>query len=260
VYKYKPRKRRRALKGYVVPDEASERLRRRVRWRRVIAVAGLLAAVALAVVVYSSPLLRVREVEVVGANNSTPERVVEVADLEGESMFSVPLAAAQERILEMPLVRAVDARARWPNKVQIEVIERTPWGYWNLNDTSYVVDLEGYILSEVKPPEQSPVIYDLGDPAPLGPGDYVDADAVLLAQGLQKQVPEKLGQKITKFEYTPDDGLAITTDAGYRVVVGDSQNFDYKLTVWKAVEDEVGRAEMAGHVLDLRFRDRPSYQ
>jgi cell division protein FtsQ len=260
VYRYKPRKRRRALKGYVVPDEATERLRRRVRWRRVIVVGALVAAVALAVVVYSSPLLRVKEVEVVGAKNTTADRVAEVAHLEGESMFSVPLEDAQARILEMPLVRAVDANLRWPNKVQIEVIERTPWGYWNLNGTSYVVDLEGYILSDVQPPKGSPVIFDLGDPAPLGAGDYVDSDAVLLAQELLKYVPEKLGQKITKFEYAPDDGLAILTDAGYRVVVGDSQNFEYKLTVWKAVEDELGRGKMAGHVLDLRFRDRPSYQ
>jgi hypothetical protein len=26
------------------------------------------------------------------------------------------------------------------------------------------------------------------------------------------------------------------------------------------VEDELGRRDMTGHVLDLRFRDRPSYQ
>lgn len=260
MYRYKPRKRRRALKGYVVPDEATERLRRRVRWRRVLAVAALLAIAALAVAVYSSPLLRVKEVEVVGAKNTTPERVAEVADLEGESMFSVSLGEAEERILDMPLVRAVEANLRWPNKVQIEVIERTPWGYWNLADASYVIDTEGFILSDVKPPKGSPVIFDLGDPAPLGAGDYVDSDAVVLAQGLLKYVPEKLGQKVTKFEYTPEDGLSIVTNAGYRVVVGDSQNFDYKLTVWKAVEDELGRKEMAGHVLDLRFRDRPSYQ
>jgi cell division septal protein FtsQ len=154
----------------------------------------------------------------------------------------------------------VEVTVRWPNKVRIEVVERTPWGFWDLNDVSYVIDSEGYILTDVRPPEGSPVILDLGAPAPLTSGDYVDADAVLLAQALLKSVPEKLEQKITKFEYTPQGGLSITTDAGYRVAVGDSQNFDYKMTVWKAVEDELGRRDMTGHVLDLRFRDRPSYQ
>jgi len=260
VYKYQPRKRRRALKGYVVPDEATERRRRRIRWRRVAIVAGLLAAIAMAVVIYSSPLLRVEEVEVVGAQNTTPERIAEVADLEGESMFRAPLDEAEARVSEMGLIKTVEVTRRWPSKVRIEVIERAPWGYWNLKDASYVVDAEGYILADVTPAKGAPVIFDLGAPASLASGDYVDADAVLLAQALLKYVPEKLGQRITKFEYTPEEGLSITTKAGYRVVVGDSQNFDYKLTVWKAVEDELGRAEMVGHVLDLRFRDRPSYQ
>jgi hypothetical protein len=34
---------------------------------------------------------------------------------------------------------------------------------------------------------------------------------------------------------------------------------DYKLAVWQAVEEDIGREDMAGHVLDLRFRDRPAY-
>ncbi len=50
----------------------------------------------------------------------------------------------------------------------------------------------------------------------------------------------------------------MTTNARYSVVVGESQNVDYKLAVWRAVEEEVGREEMAGQVLDLRFGDRPA--
>jgi hypothetical protein len=42
--------------------------------------------------------------------------------------------------------------------------------------------------------------------------------------------------------------------------MGDSQNVDYKMAVWKTVEEEIGRGAMAGHVLDLRFRDHPSFQ
>jgi hypothetical protein len=44
------------------------------------------------------------------------------------------------------------------------------------------------------------------------------------------------------------------------VVIGDSQNMDYKLAVWQQIEKELGRETMGGHVLDLRFGDRPSFQ
>ena len=260
MYKYNPRKRKRALKGYVLPDERTERLRRRVRWRRIVIGLGLLAAIAGAVFLYRSPLLRVQEVEVVGAINTSPQRIAELADLEGASMLNAPLDEAEARIVALPFVKATQARLRWPNKVRIEVIERTPWGYWKLDGISYVIDGEGVIMADVKPPKDAPVIDDVGDPASLAAGDRVDSDAVRLAQELLKFVPEKLSLKIVRLEYTPEDGLSLVTDAGYRVVMGDSQNVDYKLAVWKAVEEEIGRGAMAGHVLDLRFRDRPSFQ
>ncbi|MCH8274048.1 MAG: hypothetical protein IH851_04595, partial [Armatimonadetes bacterium] len=79
MYKYKPGKRRRALKGYVLPDEKAERRRRRLRWRRTLIVLALLAAVAGAVVLYRSPLLRVQEVQVVNATSTSPERIAELA-------------------------------------------------------------------------------------------------------------------------------------------------------------------------------------
>ncbi len=258
MYKYNPRKRRRALKGSVLPDERTERLRRRVRWRRILIALGLLAAIAGAVVLYRSPLLRVQEVQVIGTTNLTPGWIADVADLEGASMLNAPLGDAEARIVALPLVKAVQARLRWPNKVRIEVIERGAWGYWDLAGISYVIDDEGVILPDVKPPQGAPVIHDIGAPADLSPGDRVDTDAVRLAQALLKSVPERLSLTITRFEYTPEKGLSLVTDADYRVIMGDSQNVDYKLTVWRAVEEDIGRGAMASHVLDLRFRDRPA--
>ncbi len=260
MYKYKSGKRRRALKGYALPDEKAERRRRRLRWRRTLIVLALLAAVAGAVVLYRSPLLRVQEVQVVNATSTSPERIAEMADLEGASMFNTPLDEAEARILALPLVKGVQAQRRWPNKVRIEVIERTPWGYWNLAGSSYVIDSDGVILPNVKPPNGAPAIHDVGDPANLSPGNRVDADAVRLAQALLNLVPDQLALGITMFEYAPEKGLSVVTAANYRVVMGDSQNVEYKLAVWKTVEEEIGRGAMAGHVLDLRFRDRPSFQ
>ena len=106
----------------------------------------------------------------------------------------------------------------------------------------------------------SPVIRSVTDPVRLAPGDRVDRDAVQLAQALVRLVPETLALNLDGLEYSPDKGLTVSTDAGYRVVVGDSQNVDYKLAVWRSVEKELGREAMSGHVLDLRFGERPSFQ
>ena len=268
MYRYNPRKRRRpdgrpsgrALKGHVLPDERTERLRRRIRWRRILIVLGLVAAIAGAVALYRSPLLRVQEVQVVGAANLTPQQIADLADLEGASVFNAPLGDAKARIVALPMVKGVDAKLRWPNKVRIEVIERTPWGHWDLAGTSYVIDAEGVVLANVEPPDSAPVIHDTGDPAHLSPGDRVDVDAVALAQALLQSVPEQFALSVVRLEYAPESGLSLVTDAKYRVVMGDSQNVDYKLAVWRTVEEDIGRGAMAGHVLDLRFRDHPALQ
>jgi len=260
VYKYNPRKRRRALRGHVLPDEKTERRRRRLRWRRLFIAMCVLAAVLGAVALYRSPLLRVEEVQVVGARNLAPQQITELADLEGASMFNAPLAEAEARIVALPLVKGAKARLAWPNKVRIEVMERTPWGYWDLAGTAYVIDANGVVLSDIKPAKGAPTIHDTGAPAVLSVGDSVDTDAVRLAQALLSSVPEQLALNVARFEYTPERGLSLVTDAGYRVVMGDSQNVDYKMAVWKTVEEDIGRGAMAGHVLDLRFRDHPSFQ
>jgi cell division protein FtsQ len=260
VYRHSPRKGRRALKGHVLPDEKTERLRRRIRWRRILVVLALAAAIAGAVALYRSPLLRVQEVQVVGAANLTPQQIADLADLEGASMFNAPLGEAETRIVALPMVKAVDARLHWPNKVRIEVIERAPWGHWDLASTSYVIDAEGVVLANVEPPDGAPIIHDTGEPAGLSPGDRVDTDTVALAQVLLQSVPEQLALNVVRLEYTPESGLSLITDAKYRVVIGDSQNVDYKLALWQTVEEDIGRGAMAGHVLDLRFRDHPALQ
>jgi cell division septal protein FtsQ len=221
--------------------------------------ACLLAALAGALALYRSPLLRVQEVEVVGVKNLAPQQITELAGLEGASMFDVPLARAEDRILAQTMVKGVRAHRVWPNKVQIEVVERAPWGFWNLAGKSYVIDSDGVVLADVKP-AKGPIINDVGAPAVLSVGDRVDADAVSLAAALLSSVPEQIALDIMRFDYTPEHGLSLTTSANYRVVIGDSQNVEYKIAVWKTVEEDIGRAEMAGHVLDLRFRDHPSFQ
>jgi cell division protein FtsQ len=241
-------------------DEKTERRRRRIRWRRMLVGLGLMAAVAGAVLLYRSPVLRVQDVQVVGTTNVSPQQIARLTDLEGSSIFNVPLNDAESSIVALPLVKGAKAQIEWPDKVKITIIERQPWGYWDLGGTSYVIDSEGVILPEIKPAEGAPVIHDIGDPVSLSPGDRVDTDAVFLAKAILESVPEQLSLSVVRLEYTPENGLSLTTSAEYRVVMGDSQNVDYKLAVWKTVEEDIGRDAMAGHVLDLRFRDRPSFQ
>lgn len=251
---------RRAIRGEIVLDEATARRLRRVRLRRVLMALTVVTSLAGLIALYLSPALRVHDVQVIGASQVDPAKVKELASLDGDSMLHPNLANAEQQISYLPLVKAVSIDRHWPQTIRIVVTERSPWGYWQVGETNYVIDSEGVVLGDTPPAEGAPAIKDASNKGRLVSGDHVDLDAVRLTQTLLQKVPEALALNVISFEYSIARGLTLATDAGYRVVVGDSQDVDYKLAVWKAVEGQLGRESMPGHVLDLRFRDRPSFQ
>lgn len=251
---------RRPLRGRVLMDERTDRRLRRVRWRRVGMTVAVLAVLAALVGLYESPALRVQRVVVEGVSVTDAGRVRELAAFERDSMLHLDVAGAERRIRYLPMVAAVHISRHWPQTVRIEISERVPWGYWQSGDSLYPIDVEGVVLEGVEPPEGAPVIKDAGPPTRLVSGDRTDPDAVRLAQALVQEVPSRLALNVASIEYSMRTGLVVEADAGYRVVIGDSQNMEYKLAVWKAIESQLGRENMVGHVLDLRFGDRPAFQ
>jgi cell division protein FtsQ len=241
-------------------DEDTARRVNRVRVRRLLLVVAVASILPLATALYLSPVFRVGEVKVVGASQLNPKELRELASLDGDSMLSLDTDGARERIGYLSLVKDVHVERRWPNSVHIVVEERRLWGFWQVGEQKYTVDTDGIVLADIPPPEGAYTITDLTNPVRLVPGDHVDQDAVALAQLLVTRTPEVLSWKPAGFEYSADKGLVLISDTGYRVVVGDSQNIEYKLAVWKKIEEKLGRAAMSGHVLDLRFENRPAFQ
>jgi cell division protein FtsQ len=250
----------RAIKGEVLMDDKTARRVRFIRWRRLIVGVTIVALVVGSTGLYLSPLMRVQEVQVVGATAVSNDEIRSLASIDDHSMLRVDLDAAEHRVESIPIVKDARLERRWPQTVRIEIAERAPWALWKIGEAQYVIDSEGVVLPGSAPIDNAPVIHDVTGQARLVPGDHVDRDAVTVSQSLLQRVPETLALTVGALEYTPQQGLALTTNAGYRVVVGDSQNFEYKLAVWKAIEERLGRGAMAGHVLDLRFGDRPSFQ
>lgn len=248
-----------SLRGEVLMNDRDRRRIARIRWRRIGAALAVIAVFAGLVALYFSPALRVQKAQVSGAQTVSAQEVWSRADLDGASLLTADLSAAESRVEELPMVKEATITRRWPQTLRIDITERTPWAVWQAGGDAYVVDEDGVVLT-AEPPEGAPVIRVDSAGEDLEPGRRVDSDAVALARSLTQQVPEALEQKIATFEWSGVSGLTITTDAGYSVVLGDSQNMDYKLAVWREIEAELGRESMSGHVLDLRFGDRPSFQ
>jgi len=247
----------RPLRGHVLLREDEEPGGPRL-WRRLLLlllVAGLIGG---GLALYFTSVFRVQEVQVTGAQTLNAPYLAELAGLEGASMFTAPLGEAQERLAALTMVKSVKAERIWPHTVRLVVEERQPWMYWYTQDSEYVVDADGVVLEGVMPAPDAPVIYQEDGSASFQTGDVIDADAVHLAKQLLDSLPTILDMGLARLEYDDREGLSLITDAGYRVIMGDSLGLQYKLAVWQALEQRLGRQEMQGHVLDLRFGDRPS--
>lgn len=227
-------------------------------WRLLLIAVFLTAIIGGGLALYLTPVLRVQTVEVTGAQTLDPYALAEIADLNGSSMFTAPLEEAEGRLETLPMVKSARAERRWPHTIRLVIEERQPWAYWYSADNDYVVDIDGVVLEGAMPEPDAPVIYHEGSSPQLQPGDVIDADAVRLARLLLDSLPITLNVGVVRVEFSDREGLSLLTGAGYRVVLGDSHSLDYKLAVWQALELKLGREEIQGQVLDLRFGDRPS--
>ncbi len=248
-----------ALRGEMLLDDYDRRQLRRRKERRMIGVAALICLVSASIGLYFSPILRVQHVEVTGTSALNPDDVATLADIRGDSMVSSTFTGAEARVAALPQVRSVQIQRQWPDTIEIAVTERAPWATWTAGATPYTIDETGVVLATTAA-DSGPIIHAPASAGPLQPGDQVDADALALTYSLVEQVPAQLGVNLTEIDWSTNSGVTVTTDAGYKVVFGDSANTQYKLAVWQGVETEFGRDSMAGHVLDLRFGERPSFQ
>jgi cell division protein FtsQ len=101
--------------------------RRRVGRRAGLALAVLGPLVLLGWVLFMSPLLAVRNVDVSGTTRLTPAQVRAAADVvHGTPLARVDVAAVVRRVAALRPVDDVTVSRRWPSTLRINVIERHP--------------------------------------------------------------------------------------------------------------------------------------
>ncbi len=228
----------------------------RARWMPVAAATVLLAAACAAAWAWHSPMLRVGEVEVVGAVSTTESDIMERVDFRGERMFTVNLSRAKSAIAELPLVASVEIDRAWPGTVRITVREREPWGSWEQAGVRYTIDREGYVLGHGTPPDGSTTIVS-NESYSLQAGDRVDYHAVAAAAEITSQIEKALGTRAEELTYSPGEGIRVRTADGQTALLGDSSGIAYKLAVWARVAEEATARNITYSTIDLRFGDRP---
>ncbi len=164
------------------------------RWWPWLAGAAVAAVVLVAGAVVS-PVLDVDAVVVHGAERTAADRVRDRAGIRtGEALLTVDAAGAAERVEELPWVASATVRRSWPDRVVVEVRERTAVAALAGTGRWLLVDGDGRHLARVRQPPQGVVVVE-GTGGEGRPGERVDrraAGAVEVARRLPPAVRMRL--------------------------------------------------------------------
>jgi len=198
--------------------------------------AGVLAVVGgLAWLVYGTPVLGVREVEVVGVQLLTPLQVEQAAAVsDQEPLARVDLDGVRSRVRELAPVDRVVVRRSWPSTLVVEVVERTPVAAVPQNGQFSVIDRAGVPYRVVKEQPKGLPLVRVDFP---GPSDVNTRSALTVLASLS----EELREQVVAISVATPAQIRLQLRKDRTVVWGDDTQSDAKSQVATALLKQKGR-------------------
>ncbi len=203
---------------------------------RVLAAVALLAAAAALYGVSASPAFALAPggIEVRGATLTGEASVRRALGLDGDlrpNLFVLDTARLAVALRTLPAVEgerpeAVSVRVALPDRLIVEVRERTPILVWQVGERRLLVDVEGVLLAPLPPGATSalPVLVDQRrDSARLAVGERLDPVDIAVGRLLGAVTPALLGSRAPRLtmRVSDDDGFMLLAGSGrWRAVFG----------------------------------------
>jgi cell division protein FtsQ len=219
------------------PRPAPARRRRRERSRaqrrlRALLVVPLVATVAW--VVWASPLLGVRSVQVDGAVSLRVAEVRAAAGVAtGTPLLRVDVDAARDRVAKLPQVAAVQVTRGWPDRVVITLTERVPLAVVDSGGQRVLVDATGVLFDTITGDPPAGVV-PLAVPTP-GPGDAATRAGLAALAAL----PLDVRTRLAGVGATTGEDVTLTLTDGTSVVWGDGDDSAAKGRTLAALLDQL---------------------
>ena len=200
---------------------------RRLHWASIVGLGAVVIMVFL--LLLTSPILSIRQVDVEGAVYTDPVRLAEVVDdLDGSAILTADLDAAQKKLLEIPWVRQARVSMHLPSRVTVEIVERIPVAFFRAVDGfNRVIDRDGRILDVIEgdPTEFTPII---GTGPNLSAGSFAEQPFLGSAQ-LINALPFELLQRLNSVSVTPTGDISLSLSGNVEVLFGSPDDFQIKL-------------------------------
>ena len=211
-------------------SEARRRRRPFVRMAIAVVVGGVLAWV-----LWASPLLAVRTVQVDGASSLPADQVRQSAGIvTGTPLLRVDVAAARARVEGLPQIASAKVNLGWPDRVVITVKERVAVAVIAQGGQHVLVDASGVPFDTITgspPAGVVPIVVD----SP-GPHDPATVAALQAVSALTHALREKVGHATA----TAAGEVTLTMTNGTTVVWGTGDKSPAKASALGGVLQQIG--------------------
>ncbi len=174
------------------------------------AVLAVAALVGLGLVLYFTPLMSVRNIEVTGIGAMTSEEVVDAAQVQaGTPLLQVDTGQVADRVAAIRRVASTRVQRQYPSALRIAVVERVPVVVQDLPDGPHLFDRDGVDFATAPPPVPLPYL-DVENPSPTDPTTRAALQVTTaLAPEVAGQVDRVAAVSIASITLTLTDGRVV---------------------------------------------------
>lgn len=233
-------------------------VQRSKRRRLALALAVVAGLAALAWMAFWSPVLRVRSVELVGAEHTTSEEVIEVTGLgEDDNLLLLSTAEVADQAETLPWVRAAEVDRMLPDTVRVRVVERDPAVVLSIGAARWTLDARGHVLAPGTVAKNLPVLAGV-EVAGIEPGIKLQTEEAMDALRAWRSLPRSLRAKVTGVFAPTLERISFTLANGVIVRYGAAERMEAKNEVLGSVLARLQSQGRAVAYIDVRVPTSPA--
>ena len=187
----------------------------------------------------------IRDVHLAGNHRTQPQMIITALGFEpGQSIFAADVQSARRRLLALDWVADAEVSRQYPDSISVSIVEKLPFALWQAANGTYVVERSGKVITLANPAEFSKLPYLIGDGAPLGSAELVDAVAQHRAVSARVRAYRRMSER--RWDLILEDGVVVQLP---------EEDWAKELDVLEHLIVDKGVLERDISEIDLRQRD-----
>ena len=156
------------------------------------------------------------QVHLSGNNRVPPETLYAALGYNvGESIFAVDLQSARARLMALDWVADADVQRRYPDSLNVHIVEKLPFALWKSDDGVVLVERSGKTITHKDVEHFAQLPHLAGDGAPQQAADIIDAVAMHRAVAARVKIYQFVSNR--RWNLILDDGVVVQLpDAGWQ--------------------------------------------